>query len=90
MSSEANLSRLRRQSATWGRLAAYLQKKGFLLYRNTQAKYFGDGKPFFDDLIEHLSKAEVYIFLEYYIPVSYTHLDVYKRQALASSMTRST
>ena len=67
MSSEANLSRLRRQSATWGRLAAYLQKKGFLLYRNTQAKYFGDGKPFFDDLIEHLSKAEVYIFLEYYI-----------------------
>ena len=55
MSSEANLSRLRRQSATWGRLAAYLQKKGFLLYRNTQAKYFGDGKPFFDDLIECLN-----------------------------------
>src|SRR5699024_4482670 len=65
--SEANLSRLKRQSPTWGRLASYLQKKGFLLYRNTDAKYFGEGKDFFDDLIDHLSRAEVYIFLEYYI-----------------------
>lgn len=67
MASEANLARLRRQSTTWGRLAAYLQKKGFLLYRNTDAKYFGDGAEFFDDLIDHLLQAETYIFLEYYI-----------------------
>ncbi len=67
MASEANLARLRRTSATWGRLAAYLQKKGFLLYRNTSAKYFGDGAAFFEDLIGHLAQAEVYIFLEYYI-----------------------
>ena len=67
MSSDANLSRLRRQLPNWGRLATFLQKKGFLLYRNTSAKYFGDGADYFDDLIEHLKAAETYIFLEYFI-----------------------
>ena len=67
MESEANLARLRRQSPEWGRLAAYLQKRGFLLYRNTDAKYFPDGTAFFDDLIDRMQEAEVYIFLEYYI-----------------------
>jgi len=67
MASENNLTRLRRQSPTWGRLPAYLQKRGFALYRGTDAKYFGDGAAFFDDLIEHLERAEVYVFLEYYI-----------------------
>ena len=67
MASEANLSRLRRQIPNWGRLATFLQKKGFLLYRNTQAKYFGDGAEYFEDLIQHLKKAENYIFLEYFI-----------------------
>ena len=65
--SENNLARLRRQSPAWGRLAAYLHKRGFLLYRDTGAQYFGDGAAFFEDLIAHLAKAEVYIFLEYYI-----------------------
>lgn len=67
MASRTNLSCLRRKSPTWGRLAAYLQQKGFLLYSNTNAKYFGDGTAYFEDLIAHLQKAEVYIFLEYYI-----------------------
>lgn len=67
MASEANLSRLRRQLPNWGRLATFLQKKGFLLYRNTDARYFGDGAEFFEDLIAHLKQAETYIFLEYYI-----------------------
>lgn len=67
MESEANLARLRRQSPEWGRLAAYLQKRGFLLYRNTDARYFPDGAAFFDDLIDRMREAEVYIFLEYYI-----------------------
>lgn len=67
MGSEANLGRLKRQSPAWGRLAAYLQKRGFLLYRNTAAQYFGDGTAFFDDLIDHMAHAEIYIFLEYYI-----------------------
>lgn len=67
MASETNLSRLRRQSPNWSRLAAFLQKKGFLLYRNTEAKYFGDGAEYFEDLIQHLKEAETYIFLEYFI-----------------------
>ena len=67
MASEANLTRLTHRSPAWGRMAAYLQKRGFLLYRNTTARYFGDGAAFFDDLIAHLQKAEAYIFLEYYI-----------------------
>ncbi|WP_295579592.1 cardiolipin synthase [uncultured Oscillibacter sp.] len=67
MASDADLSRLRHRSPVWGRLAGYLQKRGFLLHRNTDAHYFGDGAAFLNDLIDHLSKAEVYIFLEYYI-----------------------
>ena len=67
MASEANVARLRRQSPEWGRLAAYLQKRGFLLYRDTDARYFPDGAAFFDDLIDRMQQAEVYIFLEYYI-----------------------
>ena len=67
MASDANLSRLRRQSPAWGRLAGYLQKKGFFLYRNTDARYFPDGAAFFDDLVAHLAQAEHYIFMEYYI-----------------------
>ena len=61
MASEANLSRLRRQIPNWGRLATFLQKKGFLLSRNTEAKYFGDGADYFEDLILHLKQAETYI-----------------------------
>lgn len=67
MASEANLSRLRRQVPNWGRLATFLQKKGFLLYRNTTAKYLKDGTEYFEDLIKHLGAAETYIFLEYFI-----------------------
>ena len=65
--SEGNLSALRRRSPAWGRLAAYLQKRGFLLYKNTGAQYFPEGAEFFEDLIAHLEQAEIYIFLEYYI-----------------------
>ena len=67
MASAADLSRLTHRSPAWGRVAAYLQKRGFPLYRNTNAQYFGDGAAFLEDLLDHLSKAEVYIFLEYYI-----------------------
>ena len=65
--SQQNVARLCRQNPAWGRLATYLEKRGFWLYRDTKTKYFGDGGAFFDDLIAHLSRAEVYIFLEYYI-----------------------
>ena len=67
MECDNNIARLKRQSPDWGRLASYLQKKGFPLYRNTSAQYFSDGGAFFDDLAARLQQAEVYIFLEYYI-----------------------
>lgn len=67
MDSATNLARLRRQLPNWDRLAAFLQKKGFLLYRNTTARYFGDGAEYFEDLLRHLRQAETYIFLEYFI-----------------------
>lgn len=67
MESETNLARLRRKSPDWGRLAGYLQKRSFLLYRNTQTHYIKSGEEFFEDLLEHLSRAETYIFMEYYI-----------------------
>ena len=67
MGSQANLSRLLQKSPSAARIATYLQKQGFPLYRDTKAVYFKDGAAYFDDLIERMSKAETYIFLEYYI-----------------------
>ena len=67
MASAADLGRLRRRSPDWGRLAAYLTKRDFLLYRNTDAQYFPTGETMLEDLIQHLKQAEVYIFMEYYI-----------------------
>jgi len=65
--SECNVAKLAKQDAAMGRVAAYLQKRDFLLYKNTAAKYFGDGMEFFKDLIGRIQKAETYIFLEYFI-----------------------
>lgn len=65
--SENNVAKLTRKDAAMGRVAAYLQKRDFLLYNRTSAKYFGDGMEFFDDLISHIRQAETYIFLEYFI-----------------------
>lgn len=62
-----NITALGKCSPVWERLAIYLQKRGFLLYRDTAAQYFRDGTAYFDDLIQHLENAKRYIFLEYYI-----------------------
>ena len=67
MGSQTNLSRLLQKEPSVARIASYLQKQGFPLYRNTKAVYFKDGAAYFDDLIDRMSKAETYIFLEYYI-----------------------
>ena len=47
MLSDLNQTALTRRSPAWGRLAAYLQKRQFWLYRNTDAAYFGEGESFF-------------------------------------------
>lgn len=65
--SAENIAKLSKQYPTWVRLATYLEKRDFLLYRGTGAKYFSDGAEFLEDLIAHMRQAESYIFLEYYI-----------------------
>ena len=65
--SAANVAHLSRRSPAWGRLASYLQSRDFLLYGGSQARSFAEGADFFDDLVLHLQRAEIYIFLEYYI-----------------------
>lgn len=67
MESHDNVLRLSKELPAWGRLAAYLEKRGFLVYRNTQVRYFREGADFFADLITRMEKAQNYIFLEYYI-----------------------
>ena len=62
-----NLARLSAWDPVWGRLAAYLHKRGFPVYRDTQVRYLPDGAVFLDDLIARMEQAEAYIFLEYYI-----------------------
>ena len=65
--SAANIAQLRRRSPEWGRLAAYLEKRNFLCYGHSRARYFPDGTAYFEDLIARMQRAEIYIFLEYYI-----------------------
>ena len=65
--SAVNAARLAKKDAGMGRVAAFLQKRDFLLYQNTKARYFGDGASFFDDLIDRIQHAETYVFLEYFI-----------------------
>jgi cardiolipin synthase len=47
--------------------ALYLQKLGFPVYGNTQAEYFPSGEALFPSIMEEISKAEKFIFLEYFI-----------------------
>ncbi|MGM9661495.1 MAG: cardiolipin synthase [Oscillospiraceae bacterium] len=67
MRSENNLRRLRKEQPKWSRMAAYLQKKDFLLYSSTESRYFSSGEAYFEDLIARMEQAERFIFLEYFI-----------------------
>ena len=65
--SHSNVTALSRENGDLGHIASYLERQDFLLYRNTAARYLENGAVFFDDLVEHLRRAETYIFMEYYI-----------------------
>ncbi|MDR2719147.1 MAG: cardiolipin synthase [Treponema sp.] len=48
--------------------AHYLQDyAGFPVYANTQSRYFDSGEAFFQRVLEELEKAQMYIFLEFFI-----------------------
>ena len=65
--SASDLEKLGKVLPNWQRAARLLARRGFLLFRNTDAVYFPTGKAFFDDAIDKMARAERFIFLEYFI-----------------------
>lgn len=59
--------RLGRDLPNWQRASRLLSRRGFLMYRNTEARYFPTGREFFEDAIAKMEQAERFIFLEYFI-----------------------
>ena len=65
--SRLNVEKLRQTMPQWAPLAAYLNNKGFPLYRNTAATYLPTVKAFLEDMLDAMEQAERFIFLEYFI-----------------------
>lgn len=65
--SQANLERVGDALPNWQRIAGMLQRKGFLLYRETDVTYFHSGDRFFADALSRMERAERFIFMEYFI-----------------------
>mgnify|MGYP000028311037 CR=1 FL=1 len=55
--SRLNVERLRQSMPQWVPLAAYLNNKGFPLYRNTAARYLPTGKAFLEDMLDAMEQA---------------------------------
>lgn len=47
--------------------AKFLASSGYTNYKNTDAKYYSSGSKFFDDVLEEISRAEKFVFLEFFI-----------------------
>ena len=62
-----NLEKLRQTVPQWYPVAAYLDKKGFPLYRNTQMHYLPTGEAYLNDMLTVLDTAQRFIFIEYFI-----------------------
>jgi len=62
-----NLEKLRQTAPQWYPVAAYLDRKGFPLYRNTQLHYLPTGEAYLDDMLTVLDTAQRFIFIEYFI-----------------------
>ena len=65
--SRSNIEKLRRETPQWARLATYLDGHDFPLFDCTQSRYFPSGEAYLDDMLMQMSKAERFIFMEYYI-----------------------
>ena len=66
-SSRSHIDKLRRDMPQWARLASYLDSHDFPLYAHTETRYFPSGEAYLDDMLMELSKAERFIFMEYFI-----------------------
>lgn len=65
--SQVNLERLGQALPNWRRVATGLQRRDFLLCRDTAVTYFPSGEAFFADLLPRLAGAQDFIFLEFFI-----------------------
>jgi len=65
--SAVNQARLAEALPNWSRASQMLAGRDFLLYRDTAVTYFPSGTDFFRDAAEKMSRAEKFIFLEYFI-----------------------
>ena len=65
--SQVNLERMGQAMPNWKRLALSMQRREFLLYKDTEVTYFPSGDRFFADVLSRLEQAEQFIFLEYFI-----------------------
>ena len=65
--SQINLERLGAALPNWRRAAGLLQRRDFLLYKDTLVTYFPSGELFFADAISKMERAEQFIFMEYFI-----------------------
>ncbi len=64
---EMSADRLRAAYPSWARMSSYLRKRDFPVYQDTRIVYFPEGGLLLNDLIAKASRAEQFIFLEYFI-----------------------
>ena len=65
--SRAAVEKMGRKHPDAGRIAAYLDRRGFSLYENTQVKYFADSRDYWEDVFQTMEKAQRFILMEHYI-----------------------
>ena len=65
--SAAAVMQLEREYPFWGKIAYYLNSKGFLLYNKTASRHFSSGEEMFESLIADLEGAEQFILLQFFI-----------------------
>lgn len=61
------LEELKSRDTRAAQLAHYVGNNGYPIYKNTKVTYFPSGEAKFEELLRQLSKAERFIFLEYFI-----------------------
>lgn len=64
---QLNLEKLQKNHSGWGRLATYFHKRGFGVCANTKSTYLAEGRIFLEDVFETISKAERFVFIEFFI-----------------------
>lgn len=65
--SASNIERMGAALPNWSRLAHMLNRKEFLLCKETDVTYFSGGDAFFEDALKRMAQAEQFIFIEFFI-----------------------